>query len=267
MIVQNPWPHSSSLCGVNTGARSPYFFEITPQILSFHEQSQCACDEKLFAVIEGGSRSRRFTGLTRASSFISGSRANNFDRTGSDKARKDRDATVAFLRGINIIGHKTLKMDSLRRAFETMGHQNVRTHLASGNVVFETQKMSPKKLVKTIGERLEQALGYEITAILRSLSDLEDLVDSKPFKNVAVTPRTKLWVTFLAEKPMSSLKIPFTSPRKDFRIVRVSATEVCSVLNLSRRRGGTHLMSFLDKEFGRNITTRNWNTIVRILRG
>ena len=189
------------------------------------------------------------------------------DRMGSDETRTDTDTTVAFLRGINNIGQKTVKMDSLRRAFEKMGHQNVRTHLASGNVVFETPKISRAKLVKIIGDRLERALGYEITVILRALSDLEALYDSKPFRNVVVTPRTKLWVTFLGKKPKSSLKIPFTSPRKDFRIVRVSAMEVCSVLTPSRRRGGTRLMSFLDKEFGRNITTRNWNTIVRILRG
>jgi uncharacterized protein (DUF1697 family) len=186
-------------------------------------------------------------------------------RTG--KTRNDRDATVAFLRGVNNIGQKTMKMDSLRRTFENMGHQNVRTHLASGNVVFETPRLGPRKLVKTIGDRLEQTLGYEITVIVRALSDLEALFDSKPFKNVAVTPRTRLWVTFLAEKSRSSLKVPFTSPRKDFRIVSVSATEVCSVVTPSRTRGGTRLMSFLDKEFGRNITTRNWNTIVRILRG
>ena len=189
------------------------------------------------------------------------------DRMGTDETRTDTDATVAFLRGINNIGQKPVKMDALRRAFEKMGHQNVRTHLASGNVVFETPKINPNKLVKAIGDRLEQALGFEITVILRDLSDLEALYDSKPFKNVTITPRTKLWVTFLAEKPKSRLKTPFTSPRKDFRIVRVSATEVCSVLIPSRRRGGTRLMSFLDKEFGRNITTRNWNTIVRILRG
>src|ERR1700704_5842415 len=179
----------------------------------------------------------------------------------SGETRKDRDATVAFLRGINNLGQKPVKMDSLKRVFEKMGHRNVRTHLASGNVVFETPKISTKKVAKTIGDRLEQAPGFETTVVLRALSDLEALVDSEPFKNVAVTPRTKLWVTFLAEKPKSRLKIPFTSPKKDFRIVRVSATEVCSVITPSRKRGGTRLMSFLEKEFGRNVTTRNWNTI------
>ena len=44
---------------------------------------------------------------------------------------------IAFLRAINVGGH-VVKMDALRRLFESLGFSNVETFIASGNVLFET---------------------------------------------------------------------------------------------------------------------------------
>lgn len=44
---------------------------------------------------------------------------------------------VAFLRGINVGGHAVIRMSELQRAFEGLGFENVRTVLASGNVIFD----------------------------------------------------------------------------------------------------------------------------------
>ncbi|MGH8103125.1 MAG: DUF1697 domain-containing protein, partial [bacterium] len=45
---------------------------------------------------------------------------------------------VAFLRGINVGGHKPVRMEDLRKALGSLGFKNVRTILASGNVIFHT---------------------------------------------------------------------------------------------------------------------------------
>jgi uncharacterized protein (DUF1697 family) len=97
--------------------------------------------------------------------------------------------------------------------------------------------------------------------------EIQELADSNPFKKITVTPQMRLYVTFLSEKPKSSLKIPYESPEKDFKIVRVSNNEVCSVLTLSPNTGTVDAMSVLEKEFGRKVTTRNWNTVIKLLKG
>jgi uncharacterized protein (DUF1697 family) len=173
---------------------------------------------------------------------------------------------VAFLRGINVGGHKSVKMDDLKKAFESLGFKNVKTLLASGNVLFDTQQKSPA-LRKRIGEKLKQTFGHEVHVILRTIREIQELGDSNPFKKIRVTPQTRLYVTFLSEEPKSSLKIPYESPEKDFKIVRVSNSEVCSVVTLSPNRGTVEAMSILEKEFGRNVTTRNWNTVTKVLKG
>jgi len=174
---------------------------------------------------------------------------------------------VAFLRRINVGGHKPVKMEELKKAFESMGFANVKTLLASGNVLFETPGTGTDNLIKRIEEILKKVHGHEIGVILRTIEEIQNLANADPFKNIKVTPQTRFYVTFLSEKPKSTLKIPYESNEKDIKIVHVSASEVCSFLTLSPNRGTSDLMSILEKEFGRKITTRNWNTVTKILKG
>ena len=173
---------------------------------------------------------------------------------------------VAFLRGINVGGHKPVSMERLKKAFESLGFRNVKTLLATGNVLFEAPSAKAGTLVKRVEDKLRQTFGHEIGTIIRTVEELQDLADSNPFRGIKVTPQTRLYVTFLSEKPRSSLNIPYSTPEKDFQILRVAATEACSVLTLSPGRRTVDLMRILEKEFGKKVTTRNWNTVARVLK-
>jgi uncharacterized protein (DUF1697 family) len=72
-------------------------------------------------------------------------------------------------------------------------------------------------------------------------------------------------VTFLARKPRTALKPPHKLPDKDFTIISVSGREICSALTVSPNTGTVDLMAFLEKHFGKDITTRNWTTILKLL--
>jgi uncharacterized protein (DUF1697 family) len=166
---------------------------------------------------------------------------------------------VAFLRGINVGGNKLIKMDALKKAFESLGFRNVKTVLVSGNVVFETAKASPQKIVAEIEAKVEKTFGHEIGVVVRTMQQLKKLKNADPFKGIRVTPNTRLYVTFLARKPTGKPEIEHDA------IVRITPTEVCTAIGLSPRFGTTELMKAVEKEFGRNVTTRNWNTIEKIL--
>lgn len=173
---------------------------------------------------------------------------------------------VAFLRGINVGGHKAIKMEDLKKVFEASGFENVKTLLASGNVLFDAPSASENTFAKKIEEMLAKAFGHEIGVLIRTVEDLQKLAGQNPFAGVKITPQTRLYVTFLAEKTGSGLKVPHASPDGNFKITRATASEVCSVLTLTPGGRTVDLMSVLEKEFGRKITTRNWNTIQKILK-
>jgi len=185
------------------------------------------------------------------------------------KKEKSRSNTltsyVAFLRGINNIGRKTVQMHELKRIFETNGFQNVKTILASGNIIFETTMSETSTLITEIQEQLEKKLGYKVKIILRTLSELRSLVKLNPFSKIKITPETKLLLTFLSEKPISSLKAPYKSPDNDFMIIRIIGNEIYSVVYLLPNKRPYRILSFLEKEFGDRITNRNWNTILKIV--
>jgi uncharacterized protein (DUF1697 family) len=172
---------------------------------------------------------------------------------------------AAFLRGINVGGHRPVPMDRLKGAFEGIRFKNVRTLLASGNVLFETNRKAGAGLERTIEEKLKKTFGAEIGVLVRSREELQRLSDAQPFRGIPVTPQTRLYVTFLSEKLKGTLQIPYTSPDGNFKILRVSRHEVFSVATLSPEGRTVDLMRILEKEFGRKVTTRNWQTIGRIL--
>lgn len=175
---------------------------------------------------------------------------------------------VAFLRGINVGGNVLVKMDDLKKTLEKFGLGNVRTILASGNVTFESKQADIKTLAAKIHSELRKTFKKDIGLILRSIDDINRLQASEPFKGIKVTPSIRLYVTFLAgEAGPLSIKIPYATPKGEFRILQATPTEVFSLLDLSKGKGTPDAMKILEKEFGSNVTTRNWNTIQKILMG
>ncbi len=172
---------------------------------------------------------------------------------------------VAFLRGINVGGNKKMSMAGLRAALAADGFQHVRTLLASGNVLFDAEAASASeaaKLAQRIERQIEKAFAMEVAVVLRSRRELQRLLEADPFKDIRVTPRTRLFVTFLAEKPKTALKIPYVSPDKSYRILSIADRAVCSVLTLGPQWGkNLRQMDILEKEFGKRITTRSWSTV------
>lgn len=172
---------------------------------------------------------------------------------------------VALLRGINVGGNKKVPMAVLKKSLEKLGCNSVTTLLASGNVVFDAADTDKKVLIAKLEEHLEKTFGFTIPVILRTFDELVKLKKSDPFKGIKVTPETRLYVTFLGEARKSTLKIPYKDPVENYRILSVVDGDVCSVLVLDPKMKTVDAMKILEKEFGKNITTRNWNTVEKIL--
>lgn len=173
---------------------------------------------------------------------------------------------IALLRGINVGGHSIIKMETLKAIFESLNFTQVYSVLATGNVVFQSTPKDYSDIEKKIEKALRDKLDRTIIVIVRSLDSIQELMDSNPFKRIPVTTHTRLYVSFIKSPHKSSLKIPYTSPEKEFTILRASDTEVCSVLTLSAATKTTQAMNIIEKEFGKATTTRNWNTILKFIK-
>ena len=86
---------------------------------------------------------------------------------------------IAFLRGINVGGHR-VKMDRLRAIFAELGLKDVSTFIASGNVLFTTESGDADGLRERIESQLASQLGYEVPTFLRSPAELAAIVAFSP---------------------------------------------------------------------------------------
>lgn len=172
---------------------------------------------------------------------------------------------LGFLRGINVGGNKTVKMSLLKELFESLSFTSVKTFLNSGNIRFDSTEKDLAKLKKIIETNLEKTFGFEIQTIIRTKEEIEKIIHDNPFKKFKVTPQTRLYVTFLSEKPITSLKIPYKSTQGDFTILEASTSEIYSVLVVSPSTRSVDAMNIIEKEWGKKVTTRNWNTIVKMI--
>jgi uncharacterized protein (DUF1697 family) len=106
---------------------------------------------------------------------------------------------ISMLRGINVGGHKRIKMDKLRASFEALGFEQVKTYIQSGNVVFKGGKLSTLKLSKRIEERILSDFGFSASVISRSSDEMAKTIEGNPFLKERGIDHEKLHVMFLSD--------------------------------------------------------------------
>ncbi len=179
------------------------------------------------------------------------------------KSKKEKEKYVAFLRGINVGGHHKVPMAELHKEMERLNFEKVVTLLNSGNIIFDAIADDLENLEKTISGHLEKYFGFPIPTILRNSKMIYGLLDNNPFKNIILTKDIRLYVSFLQKDTQSDLQLPWTSDDNSYKIIGKIDKSILSVLDLSVSKT-PKAMEALEKYFGTDITTRNWNTIKRV---
>lgn len=171
---------------------------------------------------------------------------------------------IGFLRGINVGGHHKVPMAELRNKLTEIGCENVRTLLNSGNFVFETKESNIQYLENSIEESLYQSFGFPIPAIIKTQKEISDLISENPFQTINIHKDIRLYVSFIKNTPEIKLTVPYFSNDRTYKIISFRNNIVLSVLDLSITNTPKG-MDDLEKLFGKNITTRNWNTIMKVV--
>jgi len=171
---------------------------------------------------------------------------------------------VALLRGIGP-SNPNLSNDNLRRVSEELGFQRVQTVISSGNVVFESDSSDASGIESEMESAWRDELGFESLTIVRSRSDLEQLVEIEPFGDREHGPETYLLATFGKTRLEHTWEFPFQPEDKDYWVVAGTDREIFTVTDTVHSRT-PDVMSWVETQFGRGVTSRTWLTVVRILK-
>lgn len=174
---------------------------------------------------------------------------------------------VALLRGI-APSLPNNSNDKLRGVFDRLGFAKVSSVLASGNICFGTEDADDLLALET---RIEQALtadlGIRSATIVRSLPTLRTLLDSDPFPGLTHGTGCYLTATFL-KNPDAEISLPEQLDGGTSRIVGVDrdAGAILTITDNSEPGRTVDFMGWLDRSFGKGITTRTWLTVQRIVK-
>jgi uncharacterized protein (DUF1697 family) len=166
---------------------------------------------------------------------------------------------AAFLRGVSPLN---ARMSELKRCFEAAGLTGVKTVLASGNVVFDTRSAAHATLERKLEAAMRKDLDRVFATIVRSSEELEALLAADPFKDFRLPAKAKRIVTLLHTKPTTRLKLPIELDGA--QILCVKGTEVFSAYVPSPK--GPVFMGLIEKTFGKDLTTRTWDTLTKVVK-
>lgn len=164
---------------------------------------------------------------------------------------------VALLRGINVGGHKRMKMADLKHTLENLGMIRVRTYIQSGNSVFKSEE-NKDVLRRKIEQEIKAVFGFDVPVILRTADEFEKVIENCPFHN-----QLSLSVGFFAEEPSREAIDGLLSSNIGNDKVYINSMEVYVIYqeDISKTLLTTN---FLENKLKTHITVRNWNTVKKL---
>ena len=163
---------------------------------------------------------------------------------------------VAMLRGINVGGRNMVKMDALKALHESLGFKSVRTHLQSGNVVFQAKSADAARIEQAI----RKTLHLELSVVIRTAAELRDAVKRNPLPQW-VSHSSAYVIAFLSAQPEDPAALDAYDGPEEMRLL---GREL--YIYYGEGMGRSKLTNTLiERKLGVRATARNWNTVTKLL--
>jgi uncharacterized protein (DUF1697 family) len=164
---------------------------------------------------------------------------------------------VVLLRGINVGKAKRIAMADLRALLGELGYTDVRTVLNSGNAVVSGPDDAPAAQARRIEAAITERTGFDVGTVVLTADELRAVVDGNPFADVA-DDGSRMMAHVLGEPPdPADTHDPVAGDPERARLVGRVIYQWCPDGLLAAPTVG-----WAD---GRLVTTRNWNTITKLV--
>jgi uncharacterized protein (DUF1697 family) len=132
---------------------------------------------------------------------------------------------VAFLRAINV-GGRVVKMAVLAAHFSALGATRVRTHIASGNVIFDSASRAPARLAAQLEDGLEPLLGFRSEVFLRRADEVVAIAERGRQWSAEAGPEMQVHIGFLAAPPPPANVAAVQALKSEVDAFRVDGSEL-----------------------------------------
>lgn len=172
---------------------------------------------------------------------------------------------AAFFRNVNLGRPNCPTKAQLEAAFIAAGAGTAASFLTNGTIVFSVKSIAvARKVVAAACKALQAECGLREPAYVRSVDYLAELVALDPFAFVDRRDVYQCCASFLQSNKVALPAVPLASARRDVEILRFTDAEALSVSRQIGKSPGSP-NAFLERLLATPVTTRNWNTIVRLV--
>lgn len=170
---------------------------------------------------------------------------------------------IILLRGINVGGHRKIKMADFKQLLLTHGFQNIQTYIQSGNIFCQSNHQKKPIIKQQIESLILENYGFEVIAFVLNSLDLKNIILNNPFIQHQV-PIEKLYCTFLEKQPdLETEKQLLQFKTEDEVFVFDGSLLYFCYHNGYGRAKVTN--PFVEKKLKMQATTRNWKTMMKLL--
>lgn len=171
---------------------------------------------------------------------------------------------VALLRGINVSGHRKIKMVDLKAMLDEMGFKDVMTYIQSGNVVFKSSLGGNVQLGEKIKKGIAKTLDFDVPVLVKTYEELKSILDRNPFTEASDIENKRIYFALLKEAPKRELIATFKE--ENFPGELFVVTDECVYLNYSLGAGKAKLSNnLIERKLKVSATSRNYRTMVKLL--
>ncbi len=169
---------------------------------------------------------------------------------------------IALLRGINVSGQKKIPMADLKAALAKGGIENAQTYIQSGNIAFDSEESDLQKVALQIEKIILDGFGFEVPTLVLVQEDFKQIPNLNPF----LTPdqETKaLYVGYMYEEPEEANVADLE--KHDTGADEFQISWPCIFMKYAEGIGKSKMdNNFFERKLKIRMTTRNWNTILKL---
>lgn len=168
---------------------------------------------------------------------------------------------IILLRGVMPTGKNKLPMARLREVLAQAGFGNVRTYIASGNALVDSD-LSAHEIERQVHDLIKEQIGPDLVVIARTGDELQRVLDENPFTDGYDISRL-FFVSFAAPPPDDKVKALLA---EDFGDEKLAITEHAAYMYIPGTYGRGRLSGgVLEKKLGVAATMRNFNTMAKLI--
>ena len=169
-----------------------------------------------------------------------------------------------MLRGVNLAAHHRIKMEALRALYESLKLHGCETYVQSGNVIFNSEAQDLSGLVRRVEKGIENTFGFHSDVIVRTASELREVIMRNPFSKRPGIEPGRLLVTFLASAPSAEVRDRLLGLKGDPEELRIDGRELYIYFPNGMARPKLSWTA-VQKILNTPATGRNWNSVTKLL--